>query len=170
MKKLQTKLLSVSNLSLIIIFLLYAFIGIIISFIGSLSRPKNKAIALLKSIRYLDLYYSGKFILTTTFIVIGSLGLIITLCKNNLRHYKYQNTIITLAKNACRVWCAIALSLFLLNSFKENVYNLITVIIATGSSIWNITGKITSSFIEQIGKKSRKAPKYPPRRLYRHRR
>ncbi|XZR28740.1 hypothetical protein ACQ0P7_03595, partial [Streptococcus canis] len=61
-------------------------------------------------------------------------------------------------------------------SFKENVYNLITIIIATTATIWNIMDKLASRLILSLSKLqktkriSRTSPKYPPKRLPRHKR
>lgn len=55
MKKFLTNLFPVYIWSLIGISFIYASMGIAIAFIGSLTRPKNKAITLLKSINFPDL-------------------------------------------------------------------------------------------------------------------
>ncbi|MGG1931650.1 hypothetical protein AAYR32_11190 [Streptococcus agalactiae] len=171
-----TNLFPVYIWSLIGISFIYASMGIAIAFIGSLTRPKNKAITLLKSINFPDLLYSGKFIMITTFIVIGSFSLIILLCNNDFPHTKHRKTVLSITKHACQFWLIIAFSLFLLNSFKENVYNLITIIIATTATIWNIMDKLASRLILSLSKLqktkriSRTSPKYPPKRLPRHKR
>lgn len=173
MKKFLSKLFPIYIWSIIIISVIYALMGVAILFIGSFTRPTNKAIILLKSISGLDLFYSGKFILTTTFIVIGSLALVVIICNKNLSNYKYRKIIITIVKYSCQIWFVIAFSLFLLNSFKENVYNLITVIIATASSMWKFVGKFSTQLITSIDRSKRQkriVPRYPPRKLPRHRR
>lgn len=176
MKKFLTNLFPIYIWSLIGILLIYASTGIVIAFFASLTRPRNKAISLLKSINLSDLFYSGKFIMITTFIVIGSLSLIVLLCNNDFPHTKYRKTILSTTKYAYQIWLIIAFSLFLLNSFKENVYNLITVIIATVATIWNIMDKLASRLITVLNKlqkperTSRISPKYPPKRLPRHKR
>lgn len=168
-KKIITHLLPFFSWFIIPIFIFYVFIGIIITAIGSYLIPRNKAINLLHGINLGDLFNSGKFLFATTFIVIGSLAIIVKWANFHLKNNKYLTKIVTFTKFTCQIWLIVAFSLFLLNSFKEDIYNLITVIIATATVMWHLCTKITHYFFQYIDEpkqKGRKAPKYPPKRLH----
>ncbi|WP_449449318.1 hypothetical protein [Streptococcus suis] len=194
MKKLFKNLIIIGNLSTIFLYAFYALLGIIIGVLASLIRPKGKAITLLKSIDYLDLFYSARFLLLVTIIIGGSLFILTFLLNKEFIKFKYARQLLILAKHVLHIWLVISFSLLLLNSFKPEVYNFITVIIATAALIWKPAQKLSEkvlslfNFLIQHPKRTRDknnknyntekqltvgkrvAPKFPPKRFSRHKR
>lgn len=188
MKRFFNKFFNILNLSTLFICFLYVLLGITIAIMASLFRPKNKAITLLTSIQYMDLFYSARFLLLISAIIAGSLFIITLLSERETTFLKFRDKIKLFTYFIWNIWLVISFSLLLLNSFKTDVYNLITVIIATAISIWKPVKKISESLTNltyslvhyrqnRRGKKnqvrmttrsSRRAPKYPPRRFSRH--